>query len=489
MSLPTPAEVQQLLDEGSRAAESRLFQQAIDAWTRILPVQRGNATLYAGIGNCYLELHKFEQAIQHYRVACNIDPKYVPAVIGYADTLTLAGKPKKALDHLHKHRHTFAEGTRDYGIFIGCKANAYKQMGNYVLAQELFAEALTFAPDYSGLWTSSGNLMTLEHNYEEAGLCYKRALDLSPTLLHYLNYSGHLLNVGRWEEAWAVHEARLRAPSSNVGIKGRPWWNGKPFTGRLAVFCEQGHGDFLMFSRYLKPLMWKVGGQVTLVCDPTQLSLAQAMNLPCRVVDVIHTPEFDVQCALMSLPFLLGSPDPKAAPPPVNLRVRPWEFEKRPAVNLVWYGNPDNPNDAIRSLPLRYFAPLIRGLPHVHWFTTAPEPQAAAEIKRLGLPITQYTGSWLDTASRMAGADAMLAVETGPTHLAGTLGTPCVTLLSDFHDWRWGRQLGESDTPWYRNMSLVRQEKGEGWEKVMKRAAVRLREVLDGDKRHSAATH
>lgn len=487
MSHPSPAEVQQLINDGKLAADSRLFQKAIDAWSKCLPVQRGNATLYAGIGNCYLELHRFDQAIQHYRVACNIDPKFVPAVIGYADTLTLAGKAKKALDHLHRVRHTFEPGTRDYGIYLGCKANAYKGLGNYSLAQELFAEALTLAPDYSGLWTSSGNLMTLEHNYDEAGLCYKRALDLAPTLLHYLNYSGHLLNVGRWEEAWAVHEARLRSPVSTVGIAGRPWWNGKPFSGRLAVFCEQGHGDFIMFSRYLKLLTWKVGGQVTLVCDPTQLPLAQAMNLPCRVVDVIHTPEFDVQCALMSLPFLLGCPDPKACPPPVNLRVRPYEFDQRPAVNLVWYGNPDNPNDSIRSLPLRLFSPLVRGFPNVHWFTTSPEPAAAADIKRLGLPITQYTGTWLETAEKLAGADAMVSVETGPAHLAGTLGTRSLTLIADFHDWRWGRALGETTTPWYRNTELIRQESAEPWEMVLKRVARRLREILDEGQRHTAA--
>lgn len=478
MTRLTRAECESLIETGKQAADRRDFKAAIEAWTKCLPDQRGNASLYAGVGNCYLELHNHSQAIQHYRVAVNIDPTFVPGVIGYADALILGGKPEKALVHLHKTRRTFKDGTSDYGIYLGCKANAQKALGKYALAQDIFAEALALAPGYSSLWTSSGNLMTLEGRHEEAGMCYKKALELAPSTVHYINYSSHLLNIGRWGEAWAVHEARLRDPNSGVGSREKPWWNGRPFSGRLAVFTEQGHGDFIMFSRYLQQLQWKVSGTVTLVCDPTQIGLARHMQLPCRVVDTLFPSEFDVQCALLSLPFLLDNPDPRKAPAAVAMRVTPWRFEKRPAVNLVWYGNPANPNDAIRSLPLRYFAPLVRGLPEVSWFTTSPESYALEEIRRLGLPIEQHVGTWVQTAEKLAGADAMLTVETGPAHLAGTLGLPCVTLISDFHDWRWGRMLGETTTPWYRGTQLVRQDNGEPWEVVMKRAAKDLRAVL-----------
>lgn len=473
----TPDEIRAVLQEGKMWADRGNRHAAIACWTKVLPFQRGNYTLYAGIGNAYLDLHKWDQAVSHYRVAVQMRPDYIPAIIGYADALSLAGRPDKALVHLQKHRKAFKKDTEDWGWYLGAKGTAMKGTGNYNEAERLYSQALQLAPKHASLWNAAANLMYLNGDMTSAGLCYEKAYQLDANPMTSNNLSAFYLATERWADAWRIHEERLLKPDSPVGVPCKPWWNGQRFTGRLAVFTEQGHGDFIMFARYLEPLKWKVS-DVTLVVAQPQKVLADAMNLGVRVTDNIGKDEFDVQCALMSLPHLLEIPDPRQAPPPPPIVVPPTNHERTPAVCLVWAGNPENPNAATRNLPLRLFAPLVRGRPDLYWFTTMTDKGVAEDIKRLGLPIHHLTGDWGETASRVAGCDLMIAVETGVTHLAGTLGIPCWTLVGSFCDWRWNESLGPSWTPWYRNMELFRQERGQSWESVLKRVGGRLMQAL-----------
>lgn len=475
----TPAELQQTLLNGQKLAEQRQWAAAAELFISCLPWQRNNFTLHAGIGNCLIEMRKYDQACLYYRVAVNLNHKFIPGVIGYADALLLARKTDKALAHLQKHRKYFEVGTEDHGIFLGCLANAYKANGNLEEADRLFSKALSQAPNYGGLWTACGNLMTQERKYDEAGMCYQKAVELSPSYITYNNLSSHYLNIGNWDEAWKVHEQRLASPFRGFGIDRVPWWTGESIRGTLAVFSEQGHGDFFHFSRYLSALQWKVPNWIFVVHD-SQLPVAQRMNLGVEVTAMARVGSFQVQTSLMSLPFALGLPDPRNAPPILPMRVEPHDFSamKKPVVCLMWEGNPENPNAIIRDIPLRLLAPLVRGRPDIHWITTSPGENIHQDIKRLGLPIEQRLGSWDRTADNLAGCDLMITVDTGAGHLAGTLGVPTWLMLASFTDWRWAEALGPDNSVWYPSMRLFRQELGEDWPPVLKRVSAALREHI-----------
>lgn len=463
-------EILERLEAGSQAAERGDYQVALNHYLAVLPHQRANHTLYAGIGNCYLELHQTEEALKHYRVAVNMRPRFFPAIIGYADSLMLLGKIDKARQHLDKSRAYIETGSEEHGIYLGCYASTFKAKGNLVEAEQLYADALKRAPGYAGLWTACGNLMIVMGRMEEAGMCFEKAVSLQANQTTTRNLSSYYLSVGRWVEGWAVHEQRLAAPDRAFGVDTKPWWNGEPIeTRRLVVYSEQGHGDFVLFSRYLTALSWKVPNS-TLVVAPSQLELARHLNLPIPVTDNMPVAEFDIQTSLMSLPHVLNLPDPAQAPAPLRFTIDPCRtLPDGFNVCLVWYGNPAHQNDENRSVPLRLFASLVRAHPRVNWFTVSPEARAWEDIDRLGLKIRQEVGTWPETVARLAAADLVITVDTSIAHVAGTIGTPVWMLPPALEAWLWRPALGMDTSCFYPSMRIYRHLPAEGFAGAIQR--------------------
>ncbi|MGH8008398.1 MAG: tetratricopeptide repeat protein, partial [Candidatus Binatia bacterium] len=68
----------------------------------------------------------------------------------------------------------------------------------------------------------------------------------------------------------------------------------------------------------------------------------------------------------------------------------------------------------------------------------------------------------------------VITVDTSVAHVAGALGKPVWTLLSEVPDWRW--LLEGETTPWYPTMRLFRQTRTGDWTGVMRRVAQALAE-------------
>ena len=76
-------------------------------------------------------------------------------------------------------------------------------------------------------------------------------------------------------------------------------------------------------------------------------------------------------------------------------------------------------------------------------------------------------GDFGDLAVIIQPLDLVLSVDTSVVHLAGALGKPVWTLLSQRADWRW--MLEGETTPWYPTMRLFRQGRLGDWTDVMDR--------------------
>ena len=97
------------------------------------------------------------------------------------------------------------------------------------------------------------------------------------------------------------------------------------------------------------------------------------------------------------------------------------------------------------------------------WQSTEPEPASEADGLR-------------NTAALMNCLELVVCVDTATAHLAGALGLPVWTLISDMPDWRWLRR-GER-TVWYPTMRLYRQQKLGDWRPVFARIAADLRQLV-----------
>jgi len=67
-----------------------------------------------------------------------------------------------------------------------------------------------------------------------------------------------------------------------------------------------------------------------------------------------------------------------------------------------------------------------------------------------------------------------VSVDTACAHLAGALGKPVFTLVTNACDWRWDRNSDRS--VWYDSMRVIRQKKQDEWAPCV----LEVRERLQG---------
>lgn len=81
-----------------------------------------------------------------------------------------------------------------------------------------------------------------------------------------------------------------------------------------------------------------------------------------------------------------------------------------------------------------------------------------------------------DTAALMVNLDIIVSVDTSAVHLAGGLGKPVIMMDRVNNCWRWLH--GREDTPWYPQMTIVRQTRFGDWSDVVERVKQRLENAV-----------
>jgi hypothetical protein len=251
------------------------------------------------------------------------------------------------------------------------------------------------------------------------------------------------LRARRYAEAWADYEARRTVAGSDIVLPQAdyPEWEGQDIAGKRVMACvEQGHGDQLMFGRYLPALIAR-GAEVEVLCNPYFLARTfETLGIAARPwLTDRPAPAADYWVMFGSLPYRLGL----HAPAPAAYLPIPWRAEG--GLGVMAMGSPKNWNDAHRSLP----------------------PALASDLLALGRNLApEATGAmdFLDTAEIVAGLDQVITVDTSVAHLAGAMGKPCTVLLPfDGFDWRWNDAV-RSD--WYPDFRLIRQPRPGDWASV-----------------------
>jgi len=81
----------------------------------------------------------------------------------------------------------------------------------------------------------------------------------------------------------------------------------------------------------------------------------------------------------------------------------------------------------------------------------------------------------MDTyAAQINACDLIITIDNTTAHLAGALGKPTWTLLPYIPDWRW--LLKRPDTPWYPNMTLIRQNTPKNWDALIETITKKLQQ-------------
>ncbi|MFH1028674.1 MAG: tetratricopeptide repeat protein, partial [Pseudomonadota bacterium] len=360
----------------------------------------------------------------------------------------------------------------------------------FAKAEACFLRTRTLAPESLETILNLGYALDMQGRNDEALDCYEAVLAISPqNAKARYNRAAHLLRAGDFASGFADYEARFSAmKSADSRSYSQPRWDGSSLEGRtVLVYCEQGLGDAIQFSRYI-PLLAEKGGRVILEAQQPLLSLLASLHGVEQVVLKSEIPPVtDFYVPLLSLPRLFGTTAttiPAAVPylsPPGDM-VAYWqallgERHNDFCIGLVWAGKPTpDPN---RSCPPGFLAPLwgINGTRYYSLQYREPEQlPLSKEMADHVIDLADNLGDFAKTAALIATLDLVITIDTVIAHLAGALGKPVWVMLPFASDWRW--MNSRADSPWYPTMKLFRQPEPGDWVSVVRQVAQTLRQQL-----------
>ena len=434
------------------------------------------AEAYHGLGTLFLEDGDPESAEACLQKAVALAPALAPALHDLGQFRQTQGKNDEA-EQLF--RQSLAADARHLpalnalGMLL-LRANRVEE------ARRCFEQALTAAPGYLQARCNLGVLATWCGELETAIRELRQVVAAAPEDADaHFNLSLALLAAGFLTEGWREYEWRFRksnaVPLRHAGIAP---WKGEPLDGkRILIHAEQGYGDSLQFVRYAR-LLADQGAKVVVEGQDARitplLSTAPGVNEVFSREDV--SPHVDMQVPMMSLPFLLGERSwPPPSPPylyPQPDKARCWNerLASLPGlkVGLAWAGRPEHENDANRSLPENFIAPLaaVEGLSLVSLqFGPATAGSSLPALHDFAADVHDFS----DSAALIQQLDLVITVDSAVAHLAGALGVTVWLLLPWNPDWRWMRD--RRDTPWYPGMKIYRQSAPGSWVDVIAEVA------------------
>lgn len=272
---------------------------------------------------------------------------------------------------------------------------------------------------------------------------------------------------------WNLAHAQLRLGDYKNGLRNYEWgpvigfrrnrctgpqWDGSAIPGkRLFVWCEQGIGDGIMFSRFVRRAKEQSQADVVLEVHQPLLTLLRGQSGAdwvfgqSKFSTIPHeAADYDFHVSMASLPYVFGLDyaDIDGAPYLQTVPGMDMEPVGNGKVGIVWKGSPTHANDKMRSIPLE-FVKKLEGC--ADWVSLQHNPgELPFEVPDVGSCLSDFAF----TAAALRQLELLVTCDTGTAHLAGALGVPTVMVVPLHGEWRW---MMEGDrTNWYSSMTLVR---------------------------------
>lgn len=344
--------------------------------------------------------------------------------------------------------------------------------GEYAAAKKIFDEVLAKNNDSILGWHGYGVLSLVSQHPDYAAKCFKECIRLEPANgSHKFDYACSITQAGKWKEGFELYECRKQWKPEREFSQFLPWTgeHGK----KIYVWCEQGIGDSIQYSRYLSWLV-NISAQVTFAVPPDLYELFKDFNEICRLVPLTGAMvDADYQVPLMSLAHFYMQEDFIDVPLPSSL----WKTPNRSDdsvfdVGLCWACSSTSINYLERSIP---FEELLQ-LTEIN-NTRFHSVQVGSSIKDITDSYAQnlvidhsafINEDWNETRGVLANCNYVVATDTSVAHLAASMNIPTIMFLARRDWWRWGNE--GNTTPWYPSMTIIRQKIPFKWENEIKQA-------------------
>lgn len=378
---------------------------------------------------------------------------------------------------------------------------SYMDIKDFKKAEEYCAKTLELYPDNPSSWINAGFLQELFYNNEEvAQECYKKAIEHKDNQGYY-HLAVSLQKSGKYKEAEMNYKKALEYYPDDADTKaslGALYWTIREFKkgyeyftegvreklpatlrqlntnsegNNLLIYCDQGLGDNIMYSRYLPYLKEKYSNIQVYTRKPLTSIFKHSfpdINFIDKDFDKLS---YDSSMFLSYIPYFLNMDFEHIPAKEGYLSVNETKLEdyrnkyfqnNKLKIGLCWKSGDMAIRAAIhRTINIDYFKPLLE-MKNIEFYSFQKDDifnslEKYPQIIDLGNEFTDFD----DTAAAMKNLDLMISVDTSTIHLAGALGVKSILLLPYCNDWRWFDNT--ETTEWYNSVKIIKQKDRHDW--------------------------
>lgn len=428
-----------------------------------------------------------------------------------------------------------------------CLGSLFMETGRVGLATRLLSSVAQIDPNFGENWNNLGLTYRAMTQIERARECFDRAIPLLPQTgdincnmaatyinmgapekaLEYCNRalaidpehkkakwhkSLALLELGRFDKAWDLHEVRLNDGAASANIATRNYhkdgmtqrWDGRS-RKFVAIHGEQGLGDEIMFASCIADAEL-YASKIVIEPSPRLEGLFRRSFPDCHVYGTNDLdgrdwiPSFgvpDCKAALGSLPRFYrrsvgafpGTPYLKPDPGLVEkYRERLRALGPKPKVGITWQGGVVQTRVDLRSIFPEQLRPLLElDADFVSLQYTSDASDNVAELKdKTGLVIHHWPdiaqAQNLDhPAALISALGFIVTVCQTAVHLAGAMGVQALCLTPSRPSWRYAVKtdhIPHDKMVWYESVKQRRME-GEEWGPTIEKVAREVKQRIE----------
>ena len=504
------------------------LKEAVLKAKQILEVKKNsNYALYAialhdvCVANKVAPMADYTQAIENFKHLIKIDPKFIEAYLMLIKIYREVDRDKE-YELLIKANKVFPE---HYLIMFDLANLMCFKTGEKEKGLELFSKCVQKLPMVDTAWAALGSAYLLNRNLEMALKCFETSLAINPeNLTSTLGVGVYHFEHANFKEARNYYEKSLMINKDSfwatfnislLNLLEGDYENGlkvyekrnkdqflKKYGGcqypeiqrdevekgtneKIVVLREQGFGDDIMFSRYLKPLK-NIGYDVHFACPPELIEFFKlSPDLDeINISSTIQPIHFNYRTFLMSLPWITSNFVKGKIGKPISIdwnrfdkskvkvsnKIKKALDSKNLKVGFAWSGKPTHLRDQVRTMDVSLFGDLFDSK-NTDFFSLQKFSKKE-DLKFLEKYKNVYNceadlKDFLHTAYLVNEMDVILTIDTSLVHMSGTLGKKTFLFLPLVPDFRWGLNKNQE---WYPNLELLRQAKIDDWTQPVKEA-------------------
>ena len=350
---------------------------------------------------------------------------------------------------------------------------SHRKLKKYNDAIASFYQTIELSPDHVAAYMLLGLVYQEKKQFDLSIQSFKKCIEIMPDYAEvHLNLGLCYLLIGDYENGWREYEWRkklINNPSDNLNKE----WTGQNLENKKLLILEEGDENLIHFIRFAREL-YKDNCEIVLQCSNASMELMANQKWIYEVVSADNIPDHDYHVHIGSLmkvlqcnPNNLNQEYPYLESENNNMEI----IEKdKLNIGVVFETNRESNAHDDESIDEENISYIFND---THNVISLDE-----KINDKNIPSTNYKifnyANLNELSSFMSCLDLVITVNHVVAHLAGALNINTILMLPCVPNWRW-EITHRNTTPWYKSVTIFRQETPGDWKSVVKKVEEKLK--------------